>query len=77
MYNYINEEKLFAWYDSVAKAPLSHKALLAEVARRYLATRRAVFELSAGETLSGQAESYAFRFENIGCCGASTIYFYF
>ena len=77
MYNYINEEKLFAWYDSTAKSPLSHKALLAELAKRYMSTRKAVFELSADETLSGEAESYAYKFENIGCCGASTIYFYF
>ena len=36
-----------------------------------------VFVLSAAETKSGAEARYEFRVENIGCCGASTLYFYF
>lgn len=77
MYNYVNEEKFFAWYESVAKDKTDRKALLANVAKQYMARRKAVYVLPAEKTLSGKEESYPFRFENIGCCGASTIYFYF
>ena len=77
MYNYVNEEKFIEWYRAKAKAPMGDKAVLAELAKRYMATRRAQFVLSAQESLSGAEETYTYRFENIGCCGASTIYFYF
>ena len=76
MYNYVNEEKFIAWYKSAAKAPLGDKAALAELAKRYMATRMPVFVLAAEESKSGAEESYEYRFENIGCCGASTLYFY-
>lgn len=77
MFNYVNEEKFYAWYKSVAKQPVSQRELLERAAKQYMSSHRGLFTLPAGETLSGSEESYPFRFENIGCCGASTIYFYF
>ena len=77
MYNYVNEEKFIAWYRAAARTPLGDKAILERAAKQYMATRKGLFVLGPEETLSGQEESYAFRFENIGCCGASTLYFYF
>lgn len=77
MYNYINVEKLFVWYDSVAKNAQSHDKLLAELTEQYMNTRRSTYVISAGKTVSCKEESYPFRFENIGCCGASTMFFCF
>ena len=77
MFNYVNEEKFIAWYRANAKASLEDKAILERCAKQYMSTRKATFVLPAEESLSGQEEVYAFRFENIGCCGASTLYFYF
>ena len=77
MFNYVNEEKFIAWYRANAKASLGDKAILERCAKQYMSKRKAEFVLPAGESVSGQEEVYAFRFENIGCCGASTLYFYF
>ncbi len=77
MFNYVNEEKFLAWYRSAAKAPLADKEVLDLAAKKCLSERRGHFVIPAGESLSGREESYDFRYENIGCCGASTIYFYF
>ena len=77
MFNYVNEEKFIEWYRARAREPMGDRAILEELARRYMATRKPVFVLGAHETAGGQEESYTYRFENIGCCGASTLYFYF
>lgn len=76
MYNYVNEEAFFLWYQEKTGLQANKKALLQELARQYMATRTGEFVLGADKTLSGAEERYAFRFENIGCCGASTMYFY-
>ena len=76
MYNYVNEDAFFDWYkEKTGRAP-NKKALLQELSRQYMATRKGEFVLPAGESLSGEEERYPFRFENVGCCGASTMYFY-
>jgi len=76
MYNYVNEDRFFAWYgEKTGRAP-DRKALLAELAKQYMKSRKGEFVLSGDKTLSGCEERYAFSFENVGCCGASTIYFY-
>lgn len=76
MYNYINEDAFFAWYQEKTGGTADKKALLAELAKQYMASRRGEFVLSGEKTLSGTEERYPFRFENVGCCGASTMYFY-
>ena len=76
MYNYVNEDAFFAWYEEKAGRSPDKKALLGELAKQYMSTRRGEFVLSADKCLSGTEERYAFRFENVGCCGASTMYFY-
>lgn len=78
MTNYVNEDKFFEWYGDKANAPIGNKAkLLDEVFQQYLKTRRQEFVLAAGKSKSGKDEAYPIRFENIGCCGASTFYIYF
>ena len=76
MYNYINEDAFFAWYEEKTGKKPDKKALLAELAKQYMDTRKGEFVLSADKCLSGAEERYSFRFENVGCCGASTMYFY-
>lgn len=76
MYNYVNEDVFFAWYEEKTGRKPDKKALLAELAKQYMDTRKGEFVLSADKCLSGAEERYGFRFENVGCCGASTIYFY-
>lgn len=76
MYNYVNEDRFFDWYsEKTGRAP-DRKALLAELAKQYMKSRKGEFVLSGDKTLSGIEERYSFSFENVGCCGASTIYFY-
>jgi len=78
MTNYVNEDKFFAWYSETASSPIGNKTkLLNEVFQQYMSTRKQEFVLSANQTKSGSEESFPFRFENIGCCGASTYYIYF
>ena len=76
MYNYVNEEAFVAWYEETTGRKPNKKALLQELSRQYIKSRKGEFVLPAGECLSGEAQCYSFSFENIGCCGASTIYFY-
>ena len=76
MYNYVNEDAFFAWYEEKTGCKPDKKPLLAELAKQYMDTRRGEFVLPAEKSISGAEERYAFRFENVGCCGASTIYFY-
>ena len=76
MYNYINEDAFFAWYEEKTGQKPDKKALLGELAKQYMATRRGEFVLPAEKCLCGEEQRYPFRFENLGCCGASTIYFY-
>lgn len=76
MYNYVNEDAFFAWYEEKTGRKADKKALLAALASQYMKTRKGEFVLPAEDCLSGVEESYPFRFENLGCCGASTMYFY-
>lgn len=77
MHHYVNEEALFAWFCETANESLDEARLLRELTQQYFQTRRAVFTLPAERTKSGDEASYAYRYENIGCCGASTVFFYF
>ena len=78
MINYVNESDFFKWYESVSKAPISNKkALLDKVHQDYCSTKLSVFTLSPNETVTGKEESYNYNYDDIGCCGASTIYIYF
>ena len=76
--NYVNEDKFIEWYKSVAKEPrLSSEALLADVFQCRISTRETAYRIPAEKTVTGREESYFFRFENIGACGACTNYIYF
>lgn len=77
MRNYVNTEKFMAWYRAAAKKPLDEAQVLNRLYEDYCRTLREEFVLSPEETVSGRAESYAYRCENIGCCGASTVYISF
>jgi hypothetical protein len=75
---YVNQEAFFAWYNSVSRRPLRDgDALLGEVFSQYCSTGRQEYTLPASATVSGKEESFPFRYENVGCCGASTMFIYF
>jgi len=78
MINYVNDDIFWNWYKENSKELLkTKKALLDEVYQRYCETKKEVYTLTAEETKSGKEENYIYKFEDIGCCGASTIYIYF
>ena len=77
MTNYVNEQALFDWYEQVGDGRLDRTRLLDEVLRQYAKTRREAFVLPASATRTGQEERFPFRYENVGCCGASTVFIYF
>lgn len=78
MTNYVNEAAFFAWYDAVANGPdPGRAALLDDVLRQYRETRREEYVLPPERTRSGREERYPFRYDNVGCCGASTVYLCF
>lgn len=78
MVNYIDEDKFFQWYEKMAANPDgNHSRVLNKLYSKYCDTGMTVFTLAASETKSGQAESFPFRFEDVGCCGASTLFIYF
>lgn len=76
--NYVNDAKFIEWYRSTANPPLlSNAALLSEVTRLYIETRRSEYVLPAEQTVTGREERYPFRCETIGACGACTPFMYF
>ena len=75
--NTVGEEKFLAWYRKNAKKSLPAAKALQRVHDSYFTDAGEVFTLGAAETKSGAEASYEFRVEEIGCCGASTLYFYF
>ena len=75
--NTVGEEKFLTWYRKNAKKALPAAKALQRVHDSYAADASEVFTLRAEETKSGEEARYEFRAENIGCCGASTLYFYF
>ena len=78
MDNYVNEEAFFAWYDSVSLIPAGNRMqLLNEVYHQYAETGESVFSLPANKTRSGVEESYTYTVEDVGKCGASTVFMYF
>lgn len=78
MYNYVNEEKFFDWYTSVSKTGIGNKStLLAELVSNAGGPGEKEFLLPASQTVTGKDEVYKYKIDNLGCCGASTIYCYF
>jgi|GEM_PF-1654855 len=78
MATYVNEQAFFDWYSAAARRPEPNRgALLEEVLRHYAETGREEFALSEKETVSGQRERFPFRYDDVGCCGASTVFVYF
>ena len=73
----VGEEKFLAWYRKNAKKSISAEKALQRVHDSYFEDASEVFVLCAEETKSGEEARYEFRVENIGCCGASTLYYYF
>ena len=76
--NYVSEEKLYAWYRQAAKEPrLSNAELLEEVHQHFMDTKEEEYTLPAEKTISGRPETYAYRCDKIGACGADTGFMYF
>ena len=78
MAQYVNQAAFFDWYKSVSKAgSVNEAALLNEVLDQYAATGKSRFVLPAAKTRSGRAESYDYRFEDLGRCGGSNYFITF
>ena len=78
MFNYVNEEKFFDWYTSVSKTGIGNKsALLAELVSEAGGPGEKTYTVPAAGSVTGRDESYTYKVDNLGCCGASTIYIYF
>lgn len=78
MVNYVNEDKFIQWYASVSKTKdFNPTNLLSRVHQQYCDTGCSVFTVPANKSISGKDEHYPFKYEDIGCCGASTKYIYF
>ena len=78
MTQFINSDAFFKWYDSVSSETKYNKdKLLNQVFQQYCDTRKSVFELPAEKTVTGNAESYKYEFEDLGKCGGSALFIYF
>ncbi len=77
MVNYVNEEKFISWYKKVTGEEKVSFAVLDDVFQCYAASGESVYTVPARKTLSGEDEKYEYRFEDKGCCGASTMFIYF
>ena len=77
MVNYVGSEKFMEWYRAAAKDPLKETEVLGRLYAGYCESREPFFTVPAGQSVSGRDESYPFRVENLGCCGASTMFVYF
>ncbi len=78
MNHFVNEAAFFAWYRSVAKKKqFNSMELLNDVVHQYLETERKEYVVPAEKTESGKEESYPFNIDDIGRCGASTVFVYF
>ena len=78
MVNYVDEDKFFSWYEQHSRKPLNNKnRLLDDLYREFCDTGRSYYVLKSGDSTSGSEEHFPFRFEDLGCCGASTLFIYF
>ena len=78
MFNLVNEEAFFSWYASVAKSKkINRSAVLSELYQHYCDTKESVFTLRSPYTVSGEDETYPYAIDDIGKCGASTVFIYF
>ena len=77
MINYVNEDKFLRWYRAKAKAPAPDAEVLAGLYADFCETGKKVFSLAAKDTVTGKAAEYRYDVDNVGCCGASTVYVYF
>ena len=78
MTNYVNEDRFLQWYRSVCRKPEKNTGkLLNDLYLAYCDTGATEYTVPSSDSLTGRDESYVFRCEDIGCCGASTVYMYF
>ncbi len=78
MANYVNEERFLKWYEeNYSGTPAVRNELLEDALAVFVNTGEARYILPPEKTRSGKEESYTYRVENLGCCGASTIFVYF
>lgn len=76
--NYVNENTFLTWYESNAKEKKYDKyKLLQEVFEQYCTTRKSEYILTSDKTISGKDETYSYKYDEVGCCGADTKFIYF
>ena len=71
------EERPLEKLMSKGASSLSNAELLETVHQHFVDTKDETYTLPAEKTLSGQPETYAFRCDKIGACGADTGFMYF
>ena len=78
MTHYVNQEAFLAWYKQVSKSQrVNETALLNEVLEQYCETGKSRFVLPTAKTLSGKAEGYEYKFEDLGRCEGSNYFITF
>ena len=78
MTHYVNQEAFLDWYKQVSKSQrINETALLNEVFEQYCETGKSRFVLPAAKTLSGKAEGYDYKFEDLGRCEGSNYFITF
>lgn len=78
MAQYVDDDKFYDWYRKVSKEPrMTRTALMQSLFEQTERPGDGLYKLDGALTLSGEEETYPFVFDNIGCCGASTGFYYF
>ena len=78
MVTYVNEETFLNWYLTHCLSPDGNTGrVLNEVYMGYCSSGIQKYVIPAQSSVSGEEESYPFRFEDKGCCGSSIPFIYF
>ncbi|MBR6207104.1 MAG: hypothetical protein IKQ73_08075 [Oscillospiraceae bacterium] len=78
MVTFVNEDSFLRWYADNCRIPDGNTGrVLNDVYMGYCSTGVQQFVIPAAASVSGRDETYPFRFEDKGCCGASNPFIYF
>ena len=78
MVTYVNEDSFLQWYSERCRTPDGNTGrVLDDVYAGYCSTGIQRYVIPAHASVSGEEESYPFRFEDKGCCCSSVPFIYF
>ena len=69
MVTFVNEDAFLRWYAANCQTPDGNSGRVLNDVQQFVIPARA--------SVSGRDETYPFRFEDKGCCGASNPFIYF